>query len=203
MSPSSHKNNPSERPIFLLGGGGHGAVVADLLLAQKCQFVGVVDPALTRGEHWRFGLDVLGDDSALSEKSFESVYLANGLGFLPGLNRRQSVYEYWRAKGYEFIGCRHPSAVVSINAEVAADAQLMPNTTVQCGAVIGRNCILNSAAVVEHDSVVGAHSHIAPGAIVCGGVNMSEGCFIGAGAVVVQQAQLPANTVVKAGQVYR
>ena len=66
--------------IVIVGAGGHGAVIADALLAAGAEVLGFTDTDSARHGRRVCGLPVLGDDSVLQEHAPESLLLANGIG---------------------------------------------------------------------------------------------------------------------------
>jgi len=191
------------KPVILLGAGGHAAVVADALLASGGEIAGVVDPSYTPGDEWRYGLRVLGDDQCINDYAVDEIALVNGLGVLPGQNRRRALYQHWRGRGYAFTAVVHPAAIVGRQVTIGEGVQIMAGAVVNSGASLGPNTIINTRAVIEHDVAVGDHCHIAPGAVVCGDCRVQVDCFVGAGAVVIQGQILTPGTVVPAGACVR
>jgi sugar O-acyltransferase (sialic acid O-acetyltransferase NeuD family) len=187
--------------VIIVGAGGHGAVVADALLAAGERVIGFVDADPAMRGRTICGLPVLGDDAALSGYSADDVRLGNGIGGTSGASLRRKVQIRLQEQGWTFVQVRHPSAVVSPFAVVGPGAQLMAASVLQPGANLGEGCIVNTGAVLEHDTVIGEFVHIAPGAIVCGSTRVGAGSHIGAGAVVRQGLRLGQETIVGAGAV--
>lgn len=190
------------RRILVIGAGGHGRVTADALLARGETVVGFLDhaPALQGLEI--MGLPVFGQEETLGDPLFHDCALANGIGGVGRGGRpstRRLVQERLELAGREFVGVRHPGAIVSRFAVIDPTAQLFASSVVQACARIGRGCVVNTAAVVEHDCDVGAFAHCAPGSLVCGDAVIGEDAHIGAGAVVRQGIRLADGVVVGAG----
>ena len=191
----------SGRPVIVVGAGGHGAVVADALLAEGRTVLGFVDPG-PEAASGLSDLDLLGPDDVLDPEA--GYDLANGIGGTgagkdPGLRRR--VQARLQARGFRFTSVRHPSAVVSRHASLADGVQLMARCVVQAGARIETGAIINTGTIIEHGCRIGAFSHCASGAILCGDVAVGEDSHIGAGAVIRQCVKLEAGVVVGAGAV--
>ncbi|MFN3930122.1 MAG: NeuD/PglB/VioB family sugar acetyltransferase [Brevundimonas sp.] len=191
----------SGRPVIVVGAGGHGAVVADALLAEGRAVLGFVDPDSDAASGLP-GLDLLGSDDSLDPQA--GYDLANGIGGTgtgggPDLRRR--VQERLEALGFRFTGVRHPSAVVASHVAVADDVQLLARSVIQTGAWIGTGAIINTGVIIEHGCRIGPFAHCASGAILCGDVEIGEGSHIGAGAVIRQGVRLEAGVVVGAGAV--
>ena len=191
----------SDRPVIVVGAGGHGQVVAEALQAAGRLVLGFVDPGLPAGAEIA-GLPVLGDDAWLSpEGGYELANGLGGTGAAAGQGRRRAVQAGLEAAGFRFAEVRHPSAVVSAHADIGPGVQLLARCVVQTGARIGAGAIVNTCAIVEHGCRVGPFSHCATGAILCGDVTVGEDAHIGAGAVIRQGVALEDGVVVGAGAV--
>lgn len=191
-------------PIIIIGAGGHAGVVADALLAAGERVLGFTDADASRHGRMLCGLPVLGDDRALASHAPRTLALANGIGGAGGCRAgsvRRDLQLRLCAIGWQFVGVRHPSAIVSPFARIGPGAQLLAASVVQAGADIGPGCIVNTAAVVEHDVSLGAWVHVAPRALVCGDATIGACSHVGAGAVVRQGLRLGEGTLVGAGAV--
>lgn len=192
----------SDRPVIVVGAGGHGAVVADALLAQGRTVLGFVDKSAKVAKTLLPGIDLLGSDDSLDpDGGYDLVNGIGGTGDAAGRDRRRAVQVRLEALGFRFAGVRHPSAVVSPHAAIGEGVQLLARCVVQPAARVGAGAIINTGAIIEHDCRVGAFAHCASGAILCGGVEVGQGAHIGAGAVIRQGVRLEARVVVGAGAV--
>ena len=191
-------------PIIIIGAGGHACVVADALLAAGEPVLGFTDADPSRHGRTLCGLPVLGGDCVLDAHAPPTLKLVNGIGGAGSRHAepiRRNTQQRLSARGWQFGGVRHPSAIVSPFARIGAGAQLLAASVVQAGADVGEGCIVNTAAVVEHDVTLGAWVHVAPRALVCGDATIGARSHIGAGAVVRQGLRLGEDTVVGAGAV--
>ncbi|WP_446809997.1 acetyltransferase [Methylomonas sp. 2BW1-5-20] len=189
------------KPVILLGSGGHAKVLLSILRRCNFEIVGVTDPSRTVGENW-LGCKVLGEDQAVRTFSPRDVALVNGIGSLPrdgGLRRR--LFDKFVEEGYGFQAVRDPAAFVVDPLSLAAGVQVMAGAVIQVGALIAENCIINSGAIIEHDCRIGRHVHIAPGAIMSGGVEVGDDVHIGTGAVLIQGVRIGNGSIVGAGSV--
>lgn len=184
--------------VVILGAGGHGRVLLDVLRAAKTKgLAGFTDP-IVRAKSVD-GLALLGGDDALRRFPPARARLVNGLGVARSTAARRKLHEAWTARGYRFLTVVAPNAVISRSAVLHEGCQVVTRAVVHPGAVIGENAVLNTACVVEHDAVVGAHAFISPGAVLCGDVRIGAGAFIGAGAVVLPGVTVGAGAVVGGG----
>ena len=189
----------TERPVLVLGVGGHAKVVIDTLQASGTEILGALDAdAATHGTRV-LGVPVLGGDDVVRNHAPGDVALVNGVGSTEPSQRRKDLYRHFSDAGYAFVCVVHPSAVISGEVDIADGAQVMAGTVVQPGCRIGANAILNTRASVDHDCVIGAHAHIAPGAVLGGNITIGDGSHIGAGSSVIQNIQIGADVLVAAG----
>ena len=190
----------SRRRIYVYGAGGHGKVVADILLARADgEFAGFVDE---REELWGtevLGFPVVGGGEWLGQQGGNS-HVAVAIGV--GENRtRQMLTERCARWDVEILTLVHPAATVS------TAAQLGPGTVVMAGAIInpdaklGTAVIVNTAAVVEHDVGVADYAHVAPNATMAGASRLGAFSHLGAGAILLQGVRVGSDTIVGAGAV--
>ncbi len=190
----------SQRPLVLLGAGGHARVLLALARAVGRPLLGVCDPVLQAEgrERWH-DVTVLGDDAALDRLGPQQVDLLLGVGQLPRSTARAGLYAAWSTRGYAFPPLVHPTAWVAADVELTDGVQIMAGAVVQPGCVLGRNTIVNTHAGVDHDCRIGADVHVAPGAVLCGNVEIGDRVFIGAGAVLIQGLRVGPDAIVGAG----
>lgn len=191
---------PGRKACVVMGAGGHGRVVLDILLsARQYQVIGFLDsnPAL----HGRRmdGLPVLGDLSALPDLKAQGIGAAivaigdNGV--------RRGVADQIERSGFELINAIHPSA------NLAHNVRLGRNTVVAAGALVCAHCqvgdsvILNTGCIVDHETMIGTAAHICPGARVAGRVTIESGAFVGIGATILQGVRIGFEAVVGGGAV--
>jgi sugar O-acyltransferase, sialic acid O-acetyltransferase NeuD family len=186
-------------PVILLGAGGHGRVLLDVLIQQSFEVLAISDPGYkTNQSIWNIPLI---NDQAILKYPINEVHLVNGLGSTSDTAKRRYLYDYFKAKGYHFATIIHDSAIISPRAELAEGVQVMAGAIVQTGTKIASNSIINTKAVVEHDCVIGKHVHIASGAVLCGGVHIKDQTHIGASATIIQSLSIGKRSIIGAGAV--
>lgn len=190
-----------EKPVILLGAGGHAKVLLDILLEKNIEVLGIAEKDGTDLPSGLYGVPVIGSDSDVQQYPPDKVELVNGIGSVGSTALRQKVYERFKRQGYRFTQVIHPRAVVSIRAELGEGVQIMAGAVVNIGTRIKEDSIINTNASVDHDCLIGAHVHIAPGVTLSGGVTVGEGSHIGTGASVMQGIEIGANVIVGAGAV--
>jgi sugar O-acyltransferase (sialic acid O-acetyltransferase NeuD family) len=190
-------------PVVGFGAGGHAKVVIEILrCTREYEIVGLLE---TRQELWGkkvLGVEVLGDDSLMSElksRGIERAFI--GVGTVGDSRPRRQLYEKVSGFGFELVPAIHPAAVISASAKIGVGPTIMAGAIVNAGAVIGDNVIVNTGAIVEHDCLIGDHAHIATGARLAGGVEVGPGSHIGLGAMIRQEIRIGKDAIVGAGAV--
>lgn len=194
-------NAGSDKPVLVLGAGGHAKVLVGALLRLGLPIRGLLDADPARQGGKVLGQPVLGGDAYLDGVDPASLLLVNGLGSVALPQARQRLYERFTAKGFQFASVIDPASFVSPDVELAPGVQIMAGAVVQPGCRLEANCIINSRASLDHDCEIGAHAHLAPGVVLSGAVRVGEGSHLGTGAVVIQGCRIGPGSLVAAGAV--
>lgn len=187
------------RPLLIIGGGGHASVLVDILKTQGREILAFFSPdEIVSRSVFQTIPHFLNDDEIYKFDSNE-IKLVNGIGSLPGDNLRYRIYEKFSKLGYLFETVVSSDASVSDYADLMEGVQVMSGATIQAGTKISDHSIINTGAVVDHDCSIGEFNHIAPGAILCGGVTSASHVHIGAAATIIQSIRIGDKSVVGAG----
>lgn len=184
--------------VVVIGAGGHGRVVLDILLtAGQHRVVGILDadPGLIGTSI--YGIEVLGPINLLARLRQQRV---RGAIVAIGDNRiRRKYRSEIDAAGADAINAIHPAATISSRATLGRNVVVCAGAIVCTDATIGDSVILNTGCRVDHECVVGEGAHIAPGAILAGRVQIGPDAFIGLGSSVIQCRSVGAGAIVGAG----
>jgi sugar O-acyltransferase (sialic acid O-acetyltransferase NeuD family) len=191
----------NDRPrAVVYGAGGHGKVVADILLAMGAHHVlGFIDDDGGTAEKTVLGLPVLGGGAWLAQ-----VLTRGAMGVALGIGANQtrcSVAERCARWGASLITAVHPRAVVAPSARIAEGVVVMACAVINSDAAVERGAIVNTGAIVEHDGVVGEWAHMAPNATTGGAVRIGAFAQIGLGAAVLPGVTIGERANVGAGAV--
>lgn len=190
-------------PGVVLGSGGHAKVIISALRQRGVDLRGILCPGSNAAQTY-CGLSILGDDSALLDYDPLEISLFNGLGALPGRDRRWRLAKEIRCQGFSFAEVIHKTALVAPDAKIGEGVHVMAGVIIQAGAAIGADSIINTGATIDHDCVVGDSCHIAPGVTLSGGVRVGNGVHIGAGATIIHDIEIGEGCIIAAGTtVYR
>jgi sugar O-acyltransferase (sialic acid O-acetyltransferase NeuD family) len=187
------------KTIILIGGGGHAAVLVELLKALDLRPAGFVDNN-AEAIHLQ-GLPCLGSDEDVLNLDPTKCELVNGVGGSGNTGPRMAVYQRFRKRDFRFVKLVHPSAIVASDALLAEGVQVMAGAILQTGVIVAENTIINTGAIVDHHCRIGAHVHIAPGVVLSGAVTVGDGAHIGTGASIIQGRSIGAGSLVGSGSV--
>ena len=182
--------------IYLIGAGGHGKVVAEIILGAG-QELTILDADQGKVGSPLHGLVIEAEEETLTTLR-EPVAFIVALGEPPV---RRQVMERWLEHGHTPIQAIHPSAVLSPSAEIGPGTVVMAGVVVQAECCVGQGVVINTGASVDHDCRLEDYSHVAPGAHLGGNVVVGEEAWIGIGASVLHGTRIGARSLVGAGSV--
>ena len=190
--------------IVIIGGGGHAKVVIDaMLLKNEFEIVGIVDKYSSAGSSV-CGIDVIGDDKALTAIFKDGVRHAFvGIGSVGNCDLRKRLYGELKRIGFQLPVIVHPDSTVAKDAILTEGVFIAARAVVNPGTIIGVNAIINTTSSVDHDCFIGAFAHIAPGAVLSGGVKIGDETHIGTGANIIQNVEVGQRCMIGAGVTVR
>lgn len=183
------------RRLAIMGGSGHGKVIAEAALLSGWGDIIFYDdgwPRLTANSHWL----IVGDTQSLlkSLSDVDAVIVAIGDNEI-----RQKKSMQFKQAGFALASIVHPTAVISKFSKIGDGCFVSAAAVVQADTHIEDFAIINTSALIEHDCVIGEASHIAPSAALAGGVIVGSCSWIGINACVREQVTIGNNVVVGAG----
>ncbi len=171
--------------VIIIGAGGHGKVIADIIEKNGDKVAGFLDDDLSKE-------GVMGPVSDCLKNPDKKFIIAIGNNKI----RKRIVEEYPQIDYYTAI---HPTAVIAPDAEIGKGSAVMALSVINATAKIGNHCIINTGAVVEHDNALADYVHISPRAALCGTVSVGECTQIGAGAVVRNNLTIAGDCIIGIG----
>jgi sugar O-acyltransferase (sialic acid O-acetyltransferase NeuD family) len=186
---------------LIIGAGGHGKVVLDILRSSKShEVIGFADADPRLVGKTVAGLSVLGPVSQL-HKLIRSHKLKAAIIAIGDNSARAGYLPTLLEHGLEPITAIHPSAVVAGGARLGRGCVIAAGAVVCTETVLGDGVIVNTGASIDHECELGDWVHVCPGARVAGRVRMGAGAFIGMGANVIQCLSIGDGAVIGAGAV--
>jgi sugar O-acyltransferase (sialic acid O-acetyltransferase NeuD family) len=186
--------------IVIIGAGGHGRVVLDILQNSKHYHVrGFLDGNSAKHGQFVDGQPVLGDIALLQGLRDKGV---SGAIVAIGDNPTRKFYASVVANhGLELVNAIHPTASLAHNVEVGSNVVIAAGAMVCAHARISDSAILNTGCIVEHECGVGQAAHVCPGSKLAGHVTVGPVAFVGIGAVVVPGVTIGQGAMIGAGSV--
>jgi sugar O-acyltransferase (sialic acid O-acetyltransferase NeuD family) len=185
--------------VLIIGAGGHGQVVADILSRMRerggaVEPVGYLDDNPSLAGQKFLGLPVLGTLGDIGKLAHDAVVVAVGDNAI-----RRHLSDRLLQAGERLLTACHPKAVIAPDVTVGAGAMVCAGAVISPGSVIGANVIINTSSSIDHHNLIGDHVHIAPGVHLGGEVTVGEGAMVGIGAMVTPRLRIGAWSVVAAG----
>ncbi len=185
----------------IVGCGGHGRVVLDILMAEgEHRVVGFLDSNADVHGRRVDGVPVIGDLMQLErlrhEYDIEAAIVAIGDNGI-----RRAFADACERGGLQLINAIHPSANIAHQTTVGRNVVIAAGALVCAHCQIGDSVILNTGCIVDHETMIGTAVHICPGARLAGRVTVEAGAFVGIGATIVQSVRIGYEAVIGAGAV--
>lgn len=187
------------KKIVIIGAGGHGKVVLDILENIKresfddIEIVGFLDDGETGNVH---GYKIIGKTNFIQELSDNDTYFIIAIG--SNSIRKVISEKYHDINWYTAID---PSAIISAKVLIKEGTVVMPRAVINIDAEVGMHSIINTGAIVEHDCIIKDFVHVSPGALITGGCKIDNLVHIGAGAVLNPLVEVCSHTVVGSGAI--
>lgn len=183
-----------DRPVLIVGAGGHAKVVIELLRAMSIPIAGLIDQDRTKQA---LGVACVGADEDLPRlraEGLDRAFVAIGDN-----RRRLDLGRGLVAGGFELVNAVSPNAVISPSVALGRGVAVMAGAVINAEARIGDLAIVNTGAVIDHDCVIGEGAHLAPGSTLAGSIDVGEGAFVGVGASVIPGMRIGAFATVGGG----
>jgi sugar O-acyltransferase (sialic acid O-acetyltransferase NeuD family) len=196
--------------IVIIGAGGQGLVVADILLAARAaqssrdarvldvalEVVGALDdnPALTGTRI--LDIPIVGTTQLLAQIPHDAVIVAIGDNL-----RREQLSNELIHRGERLITACHPHASVGADVEIGPGCMISAGAVIAPGVRLATGVLLNTRCSVDHQSAIDAFAHVSSGATVGASVTIGARSLIGLGASVLSARRIGADTIIGAGAV--
>jgi len=184
--------------VVIVGAGGHGKVVLDILRAMdQHRIIGFLDADTTLTGLEVGGVKVMGQVNLLPRLRHQKI---RGAIIAIGDNRVRASYARLVTDAkLELINAIHPSATVSESASIGKNVVVAAGAVICTEVKLGDSVIANTSCVIDHECEIGEASHICPGALLAGRVRVGIGAFVGTGANVLPCLSVGDYGVVGAG----
>jgi sugar O-acyltransferase (sialic acid O-acetyltransferase NeuD family) len=184
------------RDIYIIGAGGHGKVVLDIInKSEQYQAAAFLDDDSNLHNETINGLKVLGESKEALDDD-KAVIIAVGNNKI-----REKLFNLMKSNDLEIINAVHPDAVINSFVSLGEGIVVAAGAVINPNAVIEDNVIINTGVTVDHDCIIEKHVHLSPGVNLGGNVIVQRGAHIGIGAAVLPGIKIGKNSVVGAGAV--
>lgn len=175
-----------QTPVVILGAGGFGASVYEILQARSDMLViGCTDKALGLSERTPVEgvrLRILGDDDVLPVLAEQHPGLHAVLALGPELmDVRARLAQVLMLEGIPQLTVVHSHAIISRFAKVEAGTVVMAGALLGPGTHAGSHCVINLGASLDHDA------------------RLMQNVFVGQGARVASNVEIQPNVVIEMG----
>jgi len=186
--------------IAIVGAGGHGRVVLDILrTSHQFHVVGFLDGNADLANNTIDGVEVLGDLSLIPscpELGIQAVVIAIGDNVV-----RSSYADKFTEARVNLVNAIHPSASIAATAAVGKNVVIAAGVSLCTHVTVEDSAICNTGCIIEHESHIGPAVHICPGVRLAGHVNVERSAFVGIGATVIQGVTIGEAAIIGAGAV--
>lgn len=189
------------RPWVVVGCGGHGREVADVLKINGENILGFLDDnpdriATTVGE-----LPVLGDLNWLNQAP---APISIGLGIGGSRSRKQMVERICALPfdfDFDFPPIIHPSAILGSRVFIGEGTLIQAGCIMTCDIKVGRFVLLNIGVGLSHDVRIHDFASLAPKCQFTGATTSGALTEVGTGTLVIPQRVIGEGAITGAGAV--
>lgn len=191
------------KKLIIVGAGGHAAEIRDYINhhnaarpTDRFHVVGFLDDDRQPYEHYGYSEPFLG---AISDHEVRSdvLYIMG----IANLAYRKIIISEFEAKGAQFTGLIHPTAIISPSCTIGRGTVVSHNASVGAKAVVGEFCMLNSRCTIGHDTVIGNYNFISPQVALSGHTKIGNENLIGTNACTIPGMTIGNNNKVAAGMI--
>lgn len=190
-----------DKPLILVGGGGHCKSVIDVAECAGYTILGVLDRPEEVGKIV-LGYKVIGTDEYMAKYADQAEFIVT-VGQIKSPDLRIKLHKMLAEAGCRLATILAPTAHVSKYATIGEGTVVMHQVLVNADVQIGKGCIINTFANIEHDVIIGDYCHISTGTMVNGECKVGEKCFVGSQSVLSNCITICDNTIVSAGSFVR
>jgi len=192
------------KKLVIIGAGGTGEDVSGFIsdinaAGPTYECLGFLDDDPSKQGTTVRGRPVLGPLSAASD--FSEASFVNCLGSPRSFLQRARQVEEIGIDPAEFETIIHPSAVVSVHADIHGGCVLYPFVHVGPGVALAAHVTVLSHTAIHHHSRIGELTIIAGGCNVSGNVRIGASCYLGTGCSIRDGVAVGAGSLVGMGSV--
>lgn len=188
-----------ERPLILIGGGGHCKSVIEACRSCGRKIVGIIDIQEKVGQNV-LGVPIVATEDEVSRYVNDAEFIVT-VGFIKDCTVRNRIFDHVRFAGGDFGRVIASTAHVSPYAEIGSGTVVLHGACVNASSKVGENVIVNTLSNIDHDVTVGDNCHISTCATINGMSKIGKNTFVGSQSVVCQCVSVCSDVVIGAGGV--
>lgn len=174
----------NNKPLILVGGGGHCKSVIDVAESAGYTILGILDKPEEVGKQV-LAYKVIGTDDDIPQY-VDKVEFVITVGQIKSSALRHKIAERIEKAGGKYATIIASDATVSKYATIGEGTVVLHKCVVNADAKIGKNCIINTMANIEHEVEIGDFCHISTGVMMNGSSSIGNDGFIGSQSIVNQ-----------------
>lgn len=190
-----------QKPLILVGGGGHCKSVIDVAESAGYNILGILDMPEDVGKQV-LDYKVIGTDDDIPQYVDKAEFIIT-VGFIKNPAIRIKIYNRIKESGGKLATIVAYTARVSRYATLGEGTVVMHHAFVNADARIGVNCIINTFCNIEHDARVGDQCHLSTGTMVNGNCKIGERVFVGSQSVLANGVTIGDDIIVGAASFVR
>jgi len=182
--------------IMIIGAGRAGRFTNSLATLCNKKVIGFLDDTFTLGDSVD-DVNILGttdDILTVYEK-----YNCNFLISITHMTKRSDLLNLINRNNIPLASLIHPTVIQAPKSHIGKGCIIQPYTTIQTGAIIEDNVLIEERCSIGVDVIVGENTVITPGVSLSGGVEVQPNCFIGTNSCVNPEIIISCNTTVGSG----
>ena len=189
------------RPLILVGGGGHCKSVIDVAEVAGYTILGILDKPEELGRKV-LNYKVIGNDDDIPQYAAKADFVIT-VGQIRSSAIRRKIAGKIEQAGGRLATIIAADAAVSRYATIGEGTVILHKCVINADVHIGRHCIINTMANIEHEVQIGDFCHISTGVMVNGRTKVGSDTFIGSGSTLYNNIEVGNNVIVPAGSAVR
>ncbi len=183
------------KKVIIIGAGGHGKSIADIVLKSRDELLGFLDDNILVGT-----TIIKSSDTRVIGTTSDCTKFADA-EFIIAFGDNKTRRDFASKHHLNYYTAIHPSSNIAADVIIGRGTAIMANSSINTSATIGEHCIINTGAIVEHDNVINDFVHISPAAALAGNVTVGKCTHIGIGATVKNNISISEDITIGAGAV--
>ena len=189
-----------QKPLILIGGGGHCKSVIEAAESAGYNILGILDMPENVGNDVLPGHKVIGTYDDIPFYVDKAKFVIT-VGFIKNPAFRIKIYNKVKEVGGKLATVVASTAHVSKYATIGEGTVVLHHAFVNAGAKVGKNVIINNFVNIEHGVEIGDQCHISTGAMLNGECKIGERVFVGSQSVLANCISVGEDIIIGAGSV--